>query len=128
MRVTRPADHRVATTPNAVMTTLASPTLSATEELSVWRVAMTAGQQGPRHRFDVEQVWVVLEGEPSVLGDGHEVRLAPGDAVTFPAGAHRQIRAGEGAQFLVCGPSRGRATPLDEDATPGDAVAPPWVA
>ncbi|MFJ9317779.1 cupin domain-containing protein [Pimelobacter simplex] len=129
MRITRPAEHRVSATPNAVMTTLASPTLSATADLSVWRVAMTAGQQGPRHLFDVEQVWVVLAGEPTVTGDGAEERLAPGDAVTFPAGAQRRIAAGgSDVEFLVCGTGRGRAVPIADEGTPGEPVVPPWVA
>lgn len=129
VRITRPAEQRVSATPNAVMTTLASPTLSATADLSVWRVAMSAGQQGPRHLFDVEQVWVVLAGEPTVAGDGAEERLAPGDAVTFPAGVQRRITAGaDDVEFLVCGAGRGRAVPIADEGTPGEPVLPPWVA
>ncbi|GAA1517722.1 cupin domain-containing protein [Nocardioides humi] len=125
--VTRADGRRVSETPNAVMTTLASPTLSGTGDLSVWRVAMTEGQQGPWHLFDVEQVWLVLSGEPTVEVDGDRLDLAPGDTLSLPAGVRRRISAGPGAELLVCGAGRGRAVPIDGDRL-GDPVTPPWIA
>jgi len=46
-------------------------------------VEMRTGQQGPLHVFDVEQIWLVLEGKveiavdasPRQLGSGTEIRV-----------------------------------------------------
>jgi quercetin dioxygenase-like cupin family protein len=34
--------------------------------LSMWRVEMCAGQQGPPHVFDTEQIWHLLAGQAQV--------------------------------------------------------------
>jgi hypothetical protein len=54
--VVKRADARITSTPNATMTTLASPTLGATDGRSLWVVDMTAGATGPMHIFDTEQI------------------------------------------------------------------------
>lgn len=123
------SDTRRTETPNASMTTLASPTQGGTVTLSLWRVQMSAGQSGPLHTFDVEQVWHVLEGsatialdaEPSAPTDPAE--LTVGDSLVIPAGIPRQIRTDTGATFVVTGPASGQAT------TPGgdEPVSPPWI-
>jgi quercetin dioxygenase-like cupin family protein len=111
-------------TPNAVMTTLASPTQGPTDELSLWRVEMRAGQQGPRHVFDSEQVWHVVAGELDVTIADQTARLSAGDAAVLPAKAERQISAVTAAQIIVCG--RGSAVVFvpGEDAPRG---TPPWI-
>jgi quercetin dioxygenase-like cupin family protein len=111
-------------TPNAVMTTLASPTQGPTDELSLWRVEMRAGQQGPRHVFDSEQVWHVVAGELDVTIGDQTARLSAGDAVVLPAKAERQISAVTAAQIIACG--RGSAVVFvpGEDAPRG---TPPWI-
>ena len=58
----RSGQARRTETPNAVMTTFASPTQGASRELSLWQVDMRAGQAGPEHVFDSEQVWHMLDG------------------------------------------------------------------
>src|ERR1700739_802879 len=103
-------------TPNAVMTTLASPTQGPTAQLSVWRVEMRAGQQGPRHVFDSELVWHVLVGEvDGTIGDPTALPRA-GDAVVLQAMAERQISAVTATQIIACG--RGNA----EVFVPGEDV------
>jgi quercetin dioxygenase-like cupin family protein len=62
---------RVTETPNAVMTTYASPTLGSTE-LSVWRVEMKASAQGPVHVMDSEQVWTGLSGHARASVPGED--------------------------------------------------------
>lgn len=111
-------------TPNAVMTTLASPTQGPTDQLSVWRVEMQAGQRGPRHVFDSEQVWHVLAGELDVTIGDQSARLRAGDAAVLPAKAERQISAVTATQVIVCG--RGSAVVFvpGEDAPRG---TPPWI-
>ena len=91
---------RVTDTPNASMTTLASPTQGGTTVLSLWRVTMRAGQRGPEHSFDVEQAW--------------------------PAGLRRQIGTGSGATFVVSGQAGGSATPISPEG-PGEPVSPAWI-
>ncbi|KRF11284.1 hypothetical protein ASG90_16090 [Nocardioides sp. Soil797] len=120
------ADARVTETPNAVMTTLGSPTQGGTSDLSLWRVAMAAGQSGPRHSFDVEQVWYVASGSAAVVTDEGRVELAPGDTIVLPARGTRQISTDAGVTFVVAGRASGLATPSTSEGD-GEAVAPPWV-
>ena len=51
-------DH-IFETPNAVMRTLASPSLGAAD-LAVWTVEMRAGQAGPLHRAEDDPDLLVL--------------------------------------------------------------------
>lgn len=74
MPIVRREQCRRCETPNAVMTTLASPTLGGAE-CAIWRLDMNPGQAGPLHLFDREQVWTVVAGGATVeLGpqtEGH---------------------------------------------------------
>ena len=124
MPILRARDTRRHETPNAVMSTLASPSLGSAE-LSLWRVVMTPGQRGPRHIFDVEQVWTVLSGAAEVELDGETHGVEPGDTLVFPGQAIRQIAAGDGGfEALVAARSSARA--LLTDGT--DKGTPPWIA
>jgi quercetin dioxygenase-like cupin family protein len=136
MPVTKAADGRRTETPNAVMTTLASPALGAARQ-SVWRVDMQPGQRGPLHGIDAEQVWAVLDGAATVrIGTDH-FAVEPGDAIVIPADVPRRITADAVAGFaaLVTGPATLRAYVLTEPDdgqmgdTPaaGEKVVPPWV-
>jgi quercetin dioxygenase-like cupin family protein len=120
----RSAQARRTATPNAVMTTLASPTQGPSQGLSMWRVEMAAGQSGPVHVFDSEQVWHLLAGEARFEVDGAAVPLAAGDSLVLPAGAVRQIAAATDAEFLVCGHGTAIASVPGEDASRG---TPPWI-
>ena len=86
----RAAHARRTETPNAFMTTLASPSQGPTEHLSMWLVDMRAGQQGPPHVYDAEQIWHLLEGNVDIAVDGDHVALSPGDTLILPAGTVRQ--------------------------------------
>ena len=111
-------------TPNALMTTLASPSQGPTVGLSMWLVEMRAGQQGPPHVFDTEQIWHLIEGEAEVTVNARTLVLGPGDTVVLPAGAERQVSARVDAQLVVCG--RGDAIVR----VPGEAAprgTPPWI-
>ncbi|HVT66564.1 MAG TPA: cupin domain-containing protein [Trebonia sp.] len=111
-------------TPNAVMTTLASPTQGSSGDLSMWKIAMEAGQQGPRHVFDREQVWHVLAGEVDFTVGGDTVRLSAGDAVVLPGAVERQVSAATAAEIIACGPSTSRAAAAGETQSRG---TPPWI-
>jgi quercetin dioxygenase-like cupin family protein len=106
------------------MSTLAAPSLGATT-LALWRVEMTAGQQGPAHTFDVEQLWTVVGGGADVELDGQTFAIAPGDTLVLPAGAIRRVAAADGGlDALVASPAGARA--LLTDGT--DRGTPPWIA
>ncbi len=121
----RAADTRRTDTPNAAMTTLASPTLGGTDSLSLWRVAMAAGQQGPLHIFDTEQIWTVLEGAVSVQTRQGTVELQAGDTLAVPAGIERQVTAVQDTVAIVAGDSAASVFVPGEDAPRG---TPPWIA
>jgi quercetin dioxygenase-like cupin family protein len=124
MSVIRHADSRRTETPNAVMTTLASPEQGGAAT-AVWRVDMLPGQAGPLHGIDAEQVWTVLDGSATVELDGETLTVAP-----------RRVATGDQAGFaaVVVAPAGMRAYPLDGTtvsaacAVPsGDKVIPAWV-
>jgi quercetin dioxygenase-like cupin family protein len=119
----RAANVRQTATPNATMTTLASPSLAGSEHLSLWRVELPAGGSGPRHRMSAEQVWTLLAGAASVTVAAERHDLAPGDTIYLPAGIDRQFMAATPATFLVCGTPDAVAT-SDEHR---DGVIPPWI-
>jgi quercetin dioxygenase-like cupin family protein len=130
------AEARVTQTPNASMTTFASPSQGGTSTLSLWRVEMLTGQRGPEHTFDVEQVWHLLDGDAAVAVDPEGategsaeprvIRLTAGDTVILPAGVRRQVSTDGGAVFVVTGPAGARATPIAPDGQ-GSSVAPAWI-
>jgi quercetin dioxygenase-like cupin family protein len=120
----RAGHARQTETPKALMTTLASPSQGPTVTLSMWRVEMCAGQQGPPHVFDTEQIWYLLTGQAQVSVGTEQLVLSPGDTVVLPAGTQRQVTARADAQFIVCG--RGDAVVQ----VPGEAAprgTPPWI-
>lgn len=124
MTVVRRADQRVHETPNAVMTTLASPTLGGAAQ-SLWQVRMRAGQAGPDHVMDVEQVWTVVDGGMALRTTGGETVLTAGDTAVLPAGVARRIVADpeRGLSALVTGAGAGRAL-LPDGA---DRGVPDWI-
>jgi quercetin dioxygenase-like cupin family protein len=122
--VIRRADSRRTRTPNAVMTTFASPTQGGSG-IALWRVDMAPGAAGPLHAFDAEQVWTVLDGGATVTLDGEELTVAAGDSVVLPAGALRRVAADPhaGVAAVVAAVAGARA------AVPGDEpVLPAWIA
>ena len=104
-------------TPNAVMCTLAAPSLG-TADLAVWTVEMRAGQAGPLHTADQEQVWVMLAGTLAINGVEHP----EGSTAVIAAGRERQIEARTAARALVA--SRGNATVVTAEG----ARPLPWAA
>ncbi|HEX4009355.1 MAG TPA: cupin domain-containing protein [Solirubrobacteraceae bacterium] len=112
-------------TPNATMTTLASPTLGSSGGLSLWTVEMEAGARGPLHVFDSEQLWTVLAGELSIAVGEDSLALFAGDTIVLPAGAERQVTATTAARIVVCGHGGGRVTVAGEAASRG---TPAWIA
>jgi quercetin dioxygenase-like cupin family protein len=136
MHVIRSAETRRTETPNAVMTTLASPTQGESAQ-AVWRVEMRPDQAGPLHGIDAEQVWTVLEGGASVEAGTDVATLRAGDTIVLPAGIARRITADSAAGLvaIVAAPGSLRAfvvngTAANPQPSDGDAgkVVPAWVA
>jgi quercetin dioxygenase-like cupin family protein len=123
--VVRRAKARTTVTPNATMTTLASPTAGATTGLSLWRVEMEAGQQGPWHTFDAEQLWTVETGTVNLASVDGDVVLDAGDTAVVPAGMERQVTAVSTARLTVCGAGDAVARARGEEAPRG---TPAWIA
>lgn len=119
------ADARRATvTPNATMTTLASPTLGHATS-SLWLVEMNPDVAGPMHAFAEEVVWAVTAGSATLRVDDVERRLGPGDTVVLPGGSMRQFVAGtDGCTAVATTAGTGEVT--RQDGHP--AGTPPWVA
>ncbi|MEN3537840.1 cupin domain-containing protein [Microbispora sp. ZYX-F-249] len=137
MSLIRSADSRVSTTPNGVMTTLASPTQGGAAQ-AVWRVDMPAGNSGPYHACDGEQVWTLLIGAATVELDGETLGVQAGDTVVMPADVGRQVHAGAESGFsaIVVAPAGcevynpgGVSAPDACDLAPrgSDRLVPPWV-
>ena len=125
MHTVRATEARRTETPNATMTTLASPSLGATDALSLWQVEMEGGARGPVHSFDSEQVWTVTTGEIVIETEGGQVELSPGDTVVLPPGVDRQVIAARPARALVCGFGNAVAHAASEPEPRG---TPPWIA
>jgi quercetin dioxygenase-like cupin family protein len=98
-------------TPNAVMRTYASPSLTGSP-LAVWRAEMAPGAAGPLHAASAEQVIVVLEGELEASVRGRTTVLGTGDSIVVPADAERRLaNAGTApVAFLACSPPAPTAT------------------
>jgi quercetin dioxygenase-like cupin family protein len=111
-------------TPNAVMTTYASPSQGGTTQ-ALWRVEMAPGAVGPLHVMDGEQIWTVLDGAAAVTVDDEQLDAGVGDTVVLDAGRTRRIAADpeHGLTAVVTG--RG----ADVARGPGrEPTVPPWIA
>jgi quercetin dioxygenase-like cupin family protein len=109
-------------TPNAVMRTYASPSLTGSP-LSVWRAEMAPGAAGPEHAASAEQVIVVLAGELTAAVAQRSSVLAAGDSLVIAAGVQRRLsNAGPApVAFMACSPPAPTAT------RPGGSPEPiPW--
>jgi quercetin dioxygenase-like cupin family protein len=136
MPVIRRAESRRTETPNAVMTTLASPTQGHAAQ-AMWRVDMNPGQAGPLHGIDAEQVWAVLDGGASVELGTEIIAVEPGDTIVIPADLPRRVSADPvaGLVAIVAAPASMRAYALDGSAVgphcaapDRDKLRPAWVA
>jgi quercetin dioxygenase-like cupin family protein len=111
-------------TPNAVMTTYASPSQGGATQ-ALWRVEMAPGAVGPLHVMDGEQIWTVLAGAAAVTVDDERIDADAGDTVVLDAGRPRRIAADleHGLTALVTG--RGADTARGPGREP---TVPPWIA
>jgi quercetin dioxygenase-like cupin family protein len=139
MTLTTAADAARHETPNAIMRTLAAPSTGAAE-LSVWEVRMRAGQRGPVHTVDREQVWLVLDGtlrarvaadtsavhaaDALVAHAGDTLLACAGDTLVVAAGVERRIEAEADLTAIVSSP----AGPVVTTPDSSDGRPLPWAA
>ncbi|MEU8779341.1 VOC family protein [Streptomyces sp. NPDC048606] len=98
--VIAPDAENVTESPNARMTGLAAPSRGSTE-LSTWTVEMRAGQSGPEHSVDREQVWTVTAGALEVTCAGRAEKVTAGRTFVLPPEVLRRIHAPEAAEAHV---------------------------
>lgn len=118
------ADARTTITPNATMTTLASPTLGATSGSSLWLVDMTADSTGPMHVVDTEQIWTVIDGHAAIEIDGVAHPLDAGDTLVIPGGTEREVHGITACRMLVTGDATATASVPGESESRG---TPAWI-
>jgi quercetin dioxygenase-like cupin family protein len=94
------ADTVVHETPNAVMTTVAAPSLGSTS-FAAWEVRMRPGQRGPEHVAADEQVWIVLDGTAHATVADEALVATAGDTLVLPADLPRTIEAPDGLRAFV---------------------------
>lgn len=124
MTVIPAADRRTTTTPNATMTTCATPE-QGRSSLASWMTTMAPGAQGPWHRLDGEQVLTVLAGGLTLEHGGEAVHLGVGDTAVIPADDERRITADEhaGVEMACAAPRPLRAV----DGEGADRGIPDWM-
>lgn len=100
-----------------------SPGRGATE-LCTWQLDVDPGAVSGAHRLNHEEVFIPLQGTLSVVLDGEEAKLRPGDACAVPAHCLLQVanRSNEAARALVCISAGFKAT-SDDGVEIG---TPPW--
>lgn len=121
-KIVRANEARITETPNAMMTTLASPTMSGSAT-SMWIVKMTANAAGPMHTMDSEQIWHVLAGTAQCEIEGEACAMGQGDSLRISGGANRQFTAITDVTMVVSGESAATAS-RDDGSNP---VVPPWI-
>ena len=120
--IVRAMETRITETPNAVMTTLASPTVSGSAT-SMWLVTMQADAAGPVHAMDSEQNWHVLAGTLRCEIDGEVYELGAGDSLRISGEVGRQFTAITDVTMVVSGESGAMASTGNGSAP----VVPPWI-
>jgi quercetin dioxygenase-like cupin family protein len=123
--VIRSTQTRTTQTPNATMTTLASPTLGGATR-ALWRVDMRPGQSGPAHTFDAEQLWTAVDGAATIELGGADHPITAGDTVVMPAGVPRRVVADPEAGLIAIVTAPAGARAMLPDGT--DRGVPAWIA
>lgn len=109
--------------PGSRFTSLATPTRGAATDTAVWFVELDPGTPATPHSLTREEVFVVLEGEASVVLDGEPSSARVGDAILVPAATPFALSNGGDAplRLVCCFPVGGQAA-LDD----GGPFTPPW--
>ncbi|OPC83751.1 hypothetical protein B4N89_24935 [Embleya scabrispora] len=130
MPVIRSTEARVTETPNAVMTTYASPTQGGTDTV-LWRVDMPPAVSGPLHAIDTEQIWTVIAGALTVTIDNDQSTATAGDTLILPANTPRQLHSHPESGFsaIATSPTPSHAyIPASDPKSQSPQTTPPWIA
>jgi mannose-6-phosphate isomerase-like protein (cupin superfamily) len=105
------------------ITGYAAPSRGATE-VSLWRIELSPGSSSPLHQMDVEEVFLVLDGEAVAVVDQTRSTIGAGDCLVLPARTPFTLTVGDTQPFLAvaCMTAGGQATMLPDGAT----FVPPW--
>ncbi len=93
-------------------------------ELCAWRLEVAPGTEGVAHRVSREEVLLLLGGELTVTLDDVTTRVAAGEVVVVPAGAHFRLDndSAEPATAWVT-----TSVGLEATLADGTTISPPWV-
>jgi quercetin dioxygenase-like cupin family protein len=107
----------------ATITGYASPSRGASE-ISLWRIELAAASSSPLHEMSVEEVFLGLDGEATLVSGGLESTVKPGDCLILPARTPFTLTAGADRPFraVACMTAGGKATVLPD----GPSFVPPW--
>lgn len=96
---------------------------SGSSELCAWRVTVDPGVSGRGHRITKEEVFLALDGQPTLTVDGMEHTLRAGEVVLAPAGCEVRLdnNASTVAELWVT-----TSVGLTAQLADGTTVAPPW--
>lgn len=122
MNITRSSGARPFTTPNAIVTPLATKRTGATE-LSVIHQRMESGHSNPQHTQTSEEVMYMLSGSVNVTVEGKSANLNSGDALTVPANTPHSIEnaSGSPAEWLIISPAG-----MQFHGPDGNPMSPEW--
>jgi quercetin dioxygenase-like cupin family protein len=121
MPVLRPADAVRHEVHGASFHALVAPSRGSTE-LCAWRLEVPPHQVGAPHRPSREEVLLVLDGDLTVVLDGHAEAVAAGDVVLVPARAELRVDGGTTTASVWVTTSPG----LEAELADGSRLTPPW--
>lgn len=122
MPVLTTADARLHQMHGTRFESLVAPSAGSTE-LCAWRTTVAPGTSGQPHTVDHEEVFLVLDGTPTVTLDGAAARVAPGAVIFVPAGSSVRLdndAATEAALWVTTVVGLTAVTPA------GERIVPPW--
>lgn len=121
MPVARSADDPTFELQGSRITALAAPSRGAAETI-MYRISVPPEGALPAHRHDHEEVFHLVSGSLTWVGDGEEHAIEAGDTVMISAGVlHHAFTAGEPAVMLVAMPAGTLFLPEG-----GEGGVPPW--
>src|SRR4051812_47136198 len=100
----------------------ASPSRGA-QSLSVWRIALAAGECSPPHTLTHEEVFLALEGSATATIEGIDESVRAGDGLIVPPAVSFTLCAGADGFGAVCAMRAGGQATLMPD---GPTITPPW--
>jgi len=123
MPITRATDPAIWELPGTQFRSLASPSRGGSAEVSVWRLVIDPGTEGPEHRLTGGEVFAPVAGAAEIRIAGNVATIGVGDALVVPAHTNFSVsnHAGVAFEAIVCLPAGSQA--VIGDAEP---FTPEW--